>query len=352
LIIRNRSGSAVTNANISVNSGYSPTRFDQSGKCGGAFNSFPAVVTNQATLPSGQDLNGGLCSSIPVSFTTGFNSARSISPLEVPAGGGRQSVSVTMTLTDSRYGAGNIVKISVLADDLPGEAIACGTASAAPANGAVSCNSNRADLVLNNQPLGAQVQFAVSVDVPNASTHSILHKPRVWTLGEVDQAIAISAPASSLVIPDSTLDGGTPGSGAITYSVSQANLTWGREVSDNYQVSYEPLFSNTDLNLVVSVTPPIATTGTNVVTSASVTNMADVSRQVTLSGTLYYMSSASGSVPVGSASYSLSLTPGQNVTRQFPFTVTQSTPRGTYVLVTTAADVMGSTMQKAVFTVN
>jgi hypothetical protein len=350
-IIRNGSGSEVTNATISANSGYSPARFGQSGKCGPIFNSFPVVVANQASLPPAQFLNGGLCSSIPVSFTTGFNSSRTITPLEVPAGGGRQSVTVTMTLTDSRYAAGNIVKVTVLADDLPGETIACSTASAAPPNQWMQCDSTRVEWNLNNLALGVPVQFAVSVDVPNASTHPIWHKPSVWTLGEVNRAITVSGPASGLVIPDSTLDGPTQGAGAVTYSVSQGNLTWGTEVSDNYQVSYAPVLSNNDLNLVVSVTPSVATNGTNVMAAASVTNMSEVSRQVTVTGTLYFLSPTSGSVPISSTSSSFSVAPGQDMTRQFPFTVTPSTPRGAYQLVATATDVTGTTQQKAFFTI-
>jgi hypothetical protein len=350
-VIRNQSGSPVTNATISADSGYSPSLFERSGKCGPSFSSFPVVVANQATLPSGQDLNGGLCSSIPVSFTTGFNSSRSVTPLEVPSGGGDQSVTVSMTLTDSRYAAGNIVKVSVLAYDLPGETILCGTASAPPANGASQCNANQVNWSVNDQTVGAPMQFSVSVHVPNASGHSIWHKPPVWTLGEVAQAITLSGPSNHLVIPDPTLDGGTSGRGAITYSVSETSLTWGTEVSNNYQVSYEPLLSNNDLNLFVSVTPPTATNGTNVVASESLTNMADVSRQVTLNEALYYVS-PNGLVPIGSRSSSFSMAPGQNVTRQFAFTVTPSTPRGTYQFVATATDVTGTTQQKASFTVN
>jgi hypothetical protein len=351
-IIRNQSGSAVTNATISADSGYSPSLFQQSGKCGPAFSSFPVVVANQAALPSGQELNGGLCSSIPVSFTTGFNSSRSVTPLEVPNGGGDQSVAVSMTLTDSRYAASNIVKVSVLAYDLPGETILCGTASPAPANGAMQCNSNQVNWGLNDQALNVPMQFSVSVHVPNASGHSIWHKPPVWTLGlVVDQPITVSGPATTLVIPDPTLDGGTAGRGAITYSVSETSLTWGTEVSNSYQVSYEPLLSNNDLNLFVSITPPTATNGTNVVASESLTNMAGVSRQVTLTEALYYVS-PNGLVPIGSRSSSFSMAPGENVTRQFAFTVTPSIPRGNYQFVATATDVTGTTQQKASFTVN
>jgi hypothetical protein len=126
---------------------------------------------------------------------------------------------------------------------------------------------------------------------------------------------------------------------------------WGTEVSNNYQVTYDSVVSNNDLNLVVSVTPPTATNGTNVVASESLTNMAGVSRQVTLTEALYYVS-PNGLVPIGSRSSSFSMAPGQNVTRQFAFTVTPSTPRGTYQFVATATDVTGTTQQKASFTVN
>lgn len=234
-ILRNDSPSAVTNPTINVNSGYSPSAFRS---CpGGPLASFP-FTTSQASLASGQSLNSGLCSTVPVSFTTGFDSARSVKPLVVPPGGGRQDVVVTMTLTDARYLPANVVKVSVLADS--GDSIACDTASAPPPNGRLMCTSSRVNWTLNDQPLGAAMRFAVSVDVANPSRRAIFHKSRVWTLAAPRDSVSLSGPSSSSSIADSTLDGGTPGAGGVTFSVAETSLTWSTSLGDNYWVDFTP----------------------------------------------------------------------------------------------------------------
>jgi hypothetical protein len=94
--------SEVTNALVTIDSGRDPSLFDWNGPV----TSFPVTKTTP-TLASGQewDTGGGLASSIPVSFQAGYDSTRTVDPAVIPAGGGRQEVTVTVTPVDDRYDA-------------------------------------------------------------------------------------------------------------------------------------------------------------------------------------------------------------------------------------------------------
>jgi hypothetical protein len=122
----NSSQTSVTNAAITVDSGWSPSLFP-------GISSFP-VTGSQGNLAPGEVLSllptGALNSLIPVSFTTGYDSTRTVSPSGIPAGGGQQMVVITMTLTDARYTLppdGLVGIIVNLASPVPGASIASTT---------------------------------------------------------------------------------------------------------------------------------------------------------------------------------------------------------------------------------
>ena len=225
-----------TNAAISVSSGYGPSLFD-AGCSGTAVGSFP-YVSSQGVLAAGQSLSTDLCSTIPVTFAPGFDSGRSMTPLLIPAGGGQQSVAVTVALTDPamcRTGGGSPEC------GFGGQVLAAGPAGASVASITGPANLDQGESFqadpssgpgvswnLNGPVLSKRYTVTVVLNLPNlGSPYSF--KPVVdLNLGDSGphgcQVDVCGGPATSVSIADPTLDGPTAGSGRITFSADQSRL--------------------------------------------------------------------------------------------------------------------------------
>jgi len=85
----------VTNAGITVNTSLNPSYFPN-------VPSFPFTV-NAASLAFGESLTiikEFYNTNYPITFTPGFTATRTVTPLNLPAGGGTQTVAVKVKLTD------------------------------------------------------------------------------------------------------------------------------------------------------------------------------------------------------------------------------------------------------------
>lgn len=237
--------SDVTNATISVNSGYAASKFV-------GVTSFPVLQT-QASLPAGTSMQLDLRSSIVTRTTTGFDSGRTIIPRKVRSGGGQQTVTITVDLTNARYAPGGVLTVTVPMD-IAGETGSCGTTTAPTGtpNSAVcfvnpdgsvqwnTCISNcTGSLGLNNS-----VDFTVLLTVPNTSSQPIVHiapanvSAVAGGIGGLDTCTAV-APATSFTAAVPSLDGRTAGSGSASFSMDQTNpLGWLKCPMDVYNVVY------------------------------------------------------------------------------------------------------------------
>jgi len=100
----NRSQTTVTNATVSVMSGYAPSLFDN-------VSSFPYASTDPSPLPPDQPYAAGDLwpkytlpqNMVHVNYSLGFDSSRTVSPAVIPAGGAQQTLTITITPVDSRY---------------------------------------------------------------------------------------------------------------------------------------------------------------------------------------------------------------------------------------------------------
>jgi hypothetical protein len=337
--IENHSSSTIVNPTITVNSGYPAGTFND---CTGNLVTTPVVFSQPALVSQG--MGGGFCSSIPVNFNSGFDATRSTVPVDVPVGGGRQTLTVTMTLQDTRYAVGNVVTMQVFANDIPGEAIDCTTVSTSqPGNGQLGCSSNQMFWATVNQAVGVRLQLTMAIAVPNSSARPFLHEPGIYFDGAVNQPPVLNGPTSAgLTISDQLLDGVSQNAGSAHYSVDNTSLTWASSVNDDFFLNFGPVTKTVDLNVTLTVNPSVATNGTRVVANGSITNTAPVSRQVTAAISLYFNNSLLGSI-----TFSQTLAAGQTIQRQFAFTVTSSMPRGLYTVVATATDIIGTGVSKA-----
>jgi len=145
----------------------------------------------------------------------------------------------------------------------------------------------------------------------------------------------------------------TPASGA-TFPVGTTTVTCTATSADDTPSVVTGHFTITvgvDLQLLLSITPQTATTGTVVTASASLTNNASVARQVTVRGTFIFVSPNGQTRQFSSVSQTIALAPGQTIARTFAFKVPRDAPRGTYSFTATATDVTGSISSAAAFTV-
>ncbi|HEV2034230.1 MAG TPA: LamG-like jellyroll fold domain-containing protein [Candidatus Dormibacteraeota bacterium] len=109
--------------------------------------------------------------------------------------------------------------------------------------------------------------------------------------------------------------------------------------------------SAVDLQLALSITPGLATTGTPVTASVSLINTASVSRTVTLTSAFSYVSPTGQHFTITGAKVTFTMAAGQTVARSFTFKVPSYVPRGTYSFSATASDVTGSVTSAATFIV-
>ena len=272
----------ITNPTISVRTGYPPATF---GCLPGCTPTGSGFTSTQASLASGAEMFFGLPSTLTSRGTTGFDAIRAVTPLSVPAGGGTQVISVTVILVRP---LSNVLAVS-FDHDVLGETISCGTTTAptAPTSGpnAARCTADPARVTWMTcvgpyspgnscLPVGQAAVFTAIVNVPNASTHRLMHMPQVQVKDNLlQQSYTVAGPVpeslplqcagpggpgvivvprtTSITVPDPTLDGPVAGVGSVTFS-STESVCWLGTVNDAYTVHFAPRL------LAVSVSDAIA----------------------------------------------------------------------------------------------
>lgn len=251
--LANDSQTPVTNAAITVNSGYNPALFN-------GVTAFPVTKT-QSSVASGQQFDGvGLDSSIPVNFSLGFDSTRTVSPLTIPVGGTQQTVTFTVTPIDSRYASEQNLFDMHVDSFLPGVSIA----SITNPN-----NLNQGEMLQTLTPtfpfglfewrlgfiqLNKQYSFKAVLNVPNPFGVPFEYLPALNLGGSVSSTLCVACPGSSITIIDPTLDGNIPGSGAATFSVAETTHTWTSIHNDVFGVFYEGTMPATQI-ITIAVKP-------------------------------------------------------------------------------------------------
>jgi hypothetical protein len=230
---------SVTNPTITIDSGLSPSLFP-------GVSSFP-VTESQASLAPGQQFQGNLNSNIPVSFTPGYDSTRTVSPLTVPAGGTQQTVVITITPVDARYALppdGFVGFNIILGSEVPGVSLVSTTNPnnldqgeelqiiTPPAFGLFQWR-------LGSTQLNKQYTFTAVLNVPNPSGIPFEYQPDVSIRGERQTILCDACAGSAVTVPDPTLDGSVPGSGGGMFSVTETSHTWTSTHSDAFDVFYQ-----------------------------------------------------------------------------------------------------------------
>lgn len=231
-------------AQIQVNSGYPASDFS-------GVSSFP-VTYSGGTLTNGSTMERQLTSTITNNFTPGFDSGRSMTPLYIPVGGGKQATRVAVILRagapagaidvqlDAAYGSTNpsLVSFAGPTNLTHGETL---STNATAAGAHFTLAGGRANTIYS---------FNVTLHVGNTLNVPITYKPRVIVSVGRAQPTGCGpqpcvGPATSDTISDATLDGPTPGSGQITYSVDPSGLpyVWNEAVGAQSVIRYDGVAS-------------------------------------------------------------------------------------------------------------
>jgi len=241
--LSNNSSTQVTSPTVIIDSGYSPSLFP-------GVSSFP-VTESQASLASGQQFSGGpLLSDIPVGFTLGYDSSRTVSPSTIPADGTQQTVVITITPADARYTSSpdsfvvffninlssNVPGVSLVSTTNPtnldqGETLQTFTPPAFP--------FGLFQWRLGSPQLNKQYTFTAVLNVPNPSGVPFEYQPEVGIRGERQTILCDACAGSAVTVKDPTLDGSASGSGGATFSVTETTHTWTSTHSDAYDVDYQ-----------------------------------------------------------------------------------------------------------------
>lgn len=236
---QNQGASTVTNANVTIASGYPAPGFNANGA---PLASFPAT-SSAASVPPGGGIFVGLGSTVPVSGTPPFDSSRSVDATTVSLDGITQTTTVTLTLTDPTYAAnGHYSKVRVQST-VPGASVVATSASALVGGeilNIVGQAPNNRTFVMNNGVLGHTYVFTITFAVPNPYALVFTNKPDVSVLyayAPVETPCATCTTGMSTDV--STLDGATPGSGSMSVSIDQTS-TWRSSTTTTFSVDYAP----------------------------------------------------------------------------------------------------------------
>lgn len=241
VFLNNDSQTAVTNASVTVNSGYDASLFRW-----GSFDSlasFPQTKT-MATLQPGQQWEPSTISSdIPVNFTLGYDSTRTLSPATIPAGGGQQTVTVTFRPVDPRFTPGpHVCTNIVLESEIPGVTVASATNPANLDQGellnTIDDSFGLYQWQLCQLQLNKQYTFTATLNVPNSTGAALDYQPAVNIRDESAVEVLGAYTGPSVSLPEPTLDGNAPGSGQVTYAVAETDRTWTAKRAESWDVIY------------------------------------------------------------------------------------------------------------------
>lgn len=106
-----------------------------------------------------------------------------------------------------------------------------------------------------------------------------------------------------------------------------------------------------DMSLATATTPTSATTHATVTTNASVKNIGAASRKVSISYAVTFTDASGATSVVASDKATVTVDPGQTVSRPFALTIKTGMATGSYNVTVTSSDVTGAVTQTSAFTV-
>lgn len=179
------------------------------------------------------------------SGTAGYDSSRTVEPLELPAEGGEQTITVTLTLRDARYHPWSWVSIFVEKD--PDDVIVSVDHPTNIGDGEQLIPSEPGQLnwTLVNGRLDKTYVFSAVVDRQGGGAAPFTRRPSVAIYVFHQQSGCPSCgTGGSGTIPIPELDGDVPGSGSVVFSIDDPGRTFDLAQMDAYVVFYGSEFNS------------------------------------------------------------------------------------------------------------
>lgn len=275
----NKSQTSVSNAKVLINSGYTPTQFNNydpvhpynaffAWEGEPAIASFPTLHTKNLVSPN-EIWGSNFWSNIPDNYTLGYDSTRTVDPLIIPAGGGDQTVTITLTSRDPAKFTpppvnveSNLFFIPFLDTHIPGVTVSSFTDPDNLNQGeSLEVNNTVPGIkywVLSNPQLNKTYTFKAVLHVPNPSSVPFEYRPSLNIRGSHNDVIDDIVPGSVVTIKDPTLDGAVPGSGYATFSVADTTHSWQTSHADSYDVIYDGTWPGKDVEQVSVMIKPVS----------------------------------------------------------------------------------------------
>jgi len=249
LALLNESTTTVTNPTITIAGGVDPAVFDGGlptptlpSSCG-----LPSLAPGDA-----MGMEPGLVAyGLQQSYHLGFDSSRTVTPDWVPAGGGNVTVQLSITMTDPAIVAEeHVLTVDALQTNGP-EGPPQGISVVSTTDPA---NLNQGETIISPSPGSSSWQLSgmqlnktyvftavLHVDGPNFMAPVGTSDAQITTdVAKTPTGCsgACTGPGPSVSIPVPGLDGSTPGSGQITFSVDQTNHAWTHGQQLSFGVAY------------------------------------------------------------------------------------------------------------------
>lgn len=264
--LKSGSDSGVTSPTISVATGYDPALLKIMNPPV-PVTSLPVTYTQPSLAPfGGMNTRPIIGPNIPLTFQTGFASTRSVSPLVVPAGGGDQVVTLTVTPIDPAIRGVGII----LSDNIRGTTLVSFTPPSNLSNGEFFSGPNPQQIAgwnLGNVQTGKTYAMSAVIHVPNPFGVAYVHRSSWGLFGRVPApggCAGCGGPSGSVTLAEPLLDGPTPGSGRITFSVAETTHVWQVDRQIARVVRYAP----TLYAFFTGLSPSVSATGHDVTVSA------------------------------------------------------------------------------------
>jgi hypothetical protein len=239
-LINNMATVPVTNATVSFMSGLDPTIFGLS--------TFPYVDTFASLAPGETQFAGRLqpndTQQIPVNFSLGYDSTKTVSPIMIPVGGTQQTVTITITPIDPGYAvrgpAGSAIHIG-FNTNVPGVTVTSATYDPANINQGEHIDTSQDKFYewhLFDPNINKTYTFTAVFHIPNPYGIPFEFQPEINVNGDRQTLICNTCAGPTVTVHDPTLDGSVPGSGAVTFSVAETNHSWLSKHSDMSNITF------------------------------------------------------------------------------------------------------------------
>ncbi len=220
--------------------------------------SFPLSYGRATLLPQTGIRQGWDSTDKSTTYTPGYDSSRTVSPLIIPAGETiHQTVTVRMALQDARY---TFPATGIIGVDMGGGLSGnCLSISGLPTGSQIRCDQNGANWSVSNPAIGTEYTVTIVLEISNPNTYPVSSKPGMSTQAGINHLPSVDNGSSTTIT-----DPNVPSLGNVVFSVDESAEWHPRDPGLTFIVDYPGLLEQARDTTPPVITPSIAgTLGSN-----------------------------------------------------------------------------------------